>query len=697
MVDLSGDSPRGARRTPRQRLERADLDLRGASRLLAAQAAGGNRWLSYRELAEQLPAYVRDMGFTHVEFLPVSEHPFDGSWGYQPTGLFAPTSRFGTPADFAAWSMPATRPASASCSTGCRAISPTIRTGSPLRRHRALRARQSHAGPPSRLEHADLQLRPRRGRATSCSPTRCSGSTATASTGCASMPSPRCSISTTAGRRRLDPERTAAARTSKPSTSCAASTPSVRAHFRRDHGGRGIDRLADGVAPVGLGRARLRLQMEHGLDARHAGLHQQGSDLPQASPRPNPVRPALRVLRRISSCRSPTTRSCTASARSSAACRATTGSASPICAPITASCSAIPARSSVHGLRVRPGARMEPRPFARLAPARAARACRHPGAGPRSQPALPRRCRRCTSSIATRPASNGWSCHDAERSVFAWLRKGRDRTSAAWWSSTSRPRSTATTASRCRSPASWREASTPMPRLYGGSNVGNGGGGQDVGRGQDSRGRLVDSAACCNFSRPGALTRGFRPARRIRSGATWDGRGTNFALFSANAEKVELCLFDSQGRARSSASRCRSAPRTSGTAISTTSRPGSSTAIACTAPTTRARIPLQSQQAAARSLCQAAAGRLVWSDAHFGYRAGSAREDLSFDRRDNARGMPKAVVVDEAFTWGDGAPARDPVGRHHHLRGARQGPDPAARGRAAGAGAAPSAGSPRRR
>jgi 1,4-alpha-glucan branching enzyme len=62
----------------------------------------GNQWLTYRDLAEQLPGYVRDMGFTHVEFLPVSEHPFDGSWGYQPTGLFAPTSRFGSPADFAA-------------------------------------------------------------------------------------------------------------------------------------------------------------------------------------------------------------------------------------------------------------------------------------------------------------------------------------------------------------------------------------------------------------------------------------------------------------------------------------------------------------------------------------------------------------------------------------------------------------------
>lgn len=58
-------------------------------------------WLSYRALAETLPKYVSDLGFTHVEFVPISEHPFDGSWGYQPTGLFAPTSRFGPPQDFA--------------------------------------------------------------------------------------------------------------------------------------------------------------------------------------------------------------------------------------------------------------------------------------------------------------------------------------------------------------------------------------------------------------------------------------------------------------------------------------------------------------------------------------------------------------------------------------------------------------------
>ena len=65
--------------------------------------APGNRMLSYEELADQLVDYAAGMGFSHVELLPISEYPFDGSWGYQPVGLYAPTIRHGTPGEFRAF------------------------------------------------------------------------------------------------------------------------------------------------------------------------------------------------------------------------------------------------------------------------------------------------------------------------------------------------------------------------------------------------------------------------------------------------------------------------------------------------------------------------------------------------------------------------------------------------------------------
>ena len=59
-----------------------------------------NEFMSYLELAEDLVKYVKEMNFTHVEFMPIMEYPYDPSWGYQLTGYFAPTSRFGNPEEF---------------------------------------------------------------------------------------------------------------------------------------------------------------------------------------------------------------------------------------------------------------------------------------------------------------------------------------------------------------------------------------------------------------------------------------------------------------------------------------------------------------------------------------------------------------------------------------------------------------------
>src|SRR5437660_1831855 len=138
-----------------------------------------------------------------------------------------------------------------------------------------------------------------------------------------------------------------------------------------------------------------------------------------------------------------------------------------------------------------------------------------------------------------------------------------------------------------------------------------------------------------------------------RLGASWDGRGTNFALFSANAQRVELCLFDPQGRRE--LERIELPERTEDVwhGYLNDVSPGQLYGYRVYGP----YEPEHGHRFNANKLlldpyAKRVAGRLVWSDAHFAYRTGSAREDLSFDRRDNARGMPKAVVVDENFNWG---------------------------------------------
>jgi isoamylase len=160
-----------------------------------------------------------------------------------------------------------------------------------------------------------------------------------------------------------------------------------------------------------------------------------------------------------------------------------------------------------------------------------------------------------------------------------------------------------------------------------------------------------------------------------RLGATWDGRGTNFALFSANAEKVELCLFDNQGRRE--LERIELPERTEDVwhGYLNDVSPGQLYGYRVHGP----YEPEHGHRFNPNKLlfdpyARRLAGRLVWSDAHFGFRIGSSREDLSFDRRDNARGMLKAVVIDETFNWGrremrPSIPWEDTVIYEAHVRG----------------------------
>ncbi len=121
----------------------------------------GNRWLDWDALADALPPYVADMGFTHVELMPVNEHPLDASWGYQPIGLFAPTARFGEARRIRALRRPLPRARHRRPPRlGSRPLPGGSARARPIRRHGALRARGPAQGIPAGLEHRHLQLRP---------------------------------------------------------------------------------------------------------------------------------------------------------------------------------------------------------------------------------------------------------------------------------------------------------------------------------------------------------------------------------------------------------------------------------------------------------------------------------------------------------------------------------------------------------
>ncbi len=193
------------------------------------------------------------------------------------------------------------------------------------------------------------------------------------------------------------------------------------------------------------------------------------------------------------------------------------------------------------------------------------------------------------------------------------------------------------------------------------------------------------------------MSRALWPGEPYPLGATWKGEGVNFALFSERAEKVELCLFDAHGRHEVERVELRERTDHVWHGYLPEARPGLLYGYRVWGPYDPARGQrFNPHKLLLDPYAKAIVGKLRWSDAHFGYRVGSRREDLSFDPRDSAFGMPKCRVIDPAFTWGDdrppGIPWQESVIYELHLKGytvQRRDLSPAIRGTCAGLAAAP--------
>ena len=151
------------------------------------------------------------------------------------------------------------------------------------------------------------------------------------------------------------------------------------------------------------------------------------------------------------------------------------------------------------------------------------------------------------------------------------------------------------------------------------------------------------------------------PGRPYPLGATWDGEGVNFALFSEHAERVELCLFDTEARQPETRVPMRERTHQVWHCYLPEARPGLRYGYRVHGP----YAPEQGHRFNANKLlldpyAKSIRGELKWSNQHFGYRIGSPRADLSFDRRNNAAQTLRCEVIDPAFSWGDDRPPRTP-------------------------------------
>ncbi len=264
------------------------------------QRHADGRFLSYRELAAELIPYVQRLGFTHIELLPITEHPLDDSWGYQTTGYFAPTRRFGTPDDL--------RYFIDECHQhGIGVLLDWVPGHFPRDAHglaqfdgsRALRIRRPSQGRAPGLGHAHLQLRPLRGAELPARervllargvplrrPARRRGRVD--------------ALSRLRARRRLRAQ--SLRRQSQPGGDRVPARDELHHALalagHGDHRG-GIHVVADGQPPRQRGRPRLLDEVEHGLDARHAVVLRGRPALPQPSSPQADVRDDVRAHREL--------------------------------------------------------------------------------------------------------------------------------------------------------------------------------------------------------------------------------------------------------------------------------------------------------------------------------------------------------------------------------------------------------------
>ncbi|MGD9765814.1 MAG: glycogen debranching protein GlgX [Candidatus Binatia bacterium] len=164
------------------------------------------------------------------------------------------------------------------------------------------------------------------------------------------------------------------------------------------------------------------------------------------------------------------------------------------------------------------------------------------------------------------------------------------------------------------------------------------------------------------------------PGQPYPHGATWDGEGVNFALFSGHATGVELCIFDPSGRRELQRIELPEQTDQIWHAYLPEARPGLLYGYRVHGPYDPERgMRFNPNKLLIEPYAKQIHGMLRWSDAHFGYRIGHSKADLSFDKRDSAPGMPKCRVIDSAFSWGDDRPPRTPwhdtVIYEAHVRG----------------------------